>query len=52
MDVAFVTPIEDPSDNTVLRIPEQIGRRSGVNRPPFRPKSATLPEQIGHPWVR
>ncbi|MDP2729619.1 MAG: hypothetical protein Q8O55_03970 [Dehalococcoidales bacterium] len=24
-----------------LRIPEQIGRRSEANRPPFRSKSAT-----------
>jgi ribonuclease BN (tRNA processing enzyme) len=32
-----------------VHIPEQIGRRSGANRPPFRTKSATLPEQIGHP---
>jgi len=33
-----------------VRIPDEIGRRSRANRPPFQSKSAGVPEQIGHPW--
>jgi serine/threonine protein kinase len=36
----------------LLRIPNQIGRHSKGNRPPFQAKSATVPRKSATPWFR